>query len=70
MLGAAVNGRDIAAIGFDPRESVLEVQFGTGSVYQYFGVAWPVWEALMAAPLRGRAFSQLVRDQYQYQQIA
>ena len=47
-----------------PENNVLEVEFRTGGVYQYFGVPRESYVALMAAMSKGRFFSTQIKPAY------
>ena len=53
MERTAVRSRDIAIVGYDEKESVLEITFRGGGVYQYQDVPEAVYRELMAAPSHG-----------------
>ncbi len=48
---------------------VLEIQFESGRVYQYFDVPESVYEELMQAESKGKYFNAHIRNQYPYQEI-
>ena len=56
----------IRRMRYDPTEKVLEVEFTTGAVYEYFGVPSRVYEEFEWAPSRGRFFAYHFRDKYPY----
>lgn len=66
MRRAAVESSSIASLGYDPRRLLLEVEFRSGSVYLYRGVPIAVYEEVLCAESAGRAFNELVRDEYPY----
>lgn len=51
-----VTSSNLAAIGYDPATSTLEIAFTKGGVYQYANVPASVYEGLMSAPSHGRYF--------------
>jgi len=55
----------IRAIGYDPAAQVLEIEFQSGRVYRYLGVAPTVVAALRAAPSAGALFSRQIRNNYE-----
>jgi hypothetical protein len=59
----------LSSVGYDPALHVLEVEFSSGSVYQYFDVPAHEVEKLLRAPSRGAYFSDRVRDRYRYEQV-
>ncbi len=48
---------------------VLEIQFESGRVYQYFDVPESVYEEMMQAESKGKYFNAHIRNQYPYQEI-
>ena len=65
-----VESSNLASVGFDPKKSVLEIQFNSGSIYQYFGVPQAVHTGLMAADSHGQFFHKFIRNIYQYSRIS
>ena len=59
----------LASVGYDAGRHVLEVEFTSGRVYQYFGVPQDEVERLLGAPSSGHYFSERVRDRYRYEQV-
>lgn len=59
----------LSSIGYDPARAVLEVEFASGRVYQYFDVPLHEVERLLRAGSRGAYFSERVRDRYRYELI-
>lgn len=55
---------NLASIGYE--NGILEIEFKSGSVYQYSGVPVFVYEALMSAPSHGKYFSAHIRDNSNY----
>jgi len=56
----------ISSVGYDERSSVLEVQFESGAVYDYFDVPPQVYQDLLKASSKGSFVSQRIRDQYPF----
>ena len=54
----------IAAVGYDPRRGILEVEFRTGKIYNYFKVPGPVYEQLVKAKSMGRFFNEVIRPNH------
>ena len=44
-----VSSSNIASIGYDPDNQVLEIEFLSGAVYQYYDVPQSVYDGLMAS---------------------
>lgn len=60
---------NVAKIGFDNNNSILEVHFLNGSVYQYFDVPSHVWESFKNADSIGSYLAQHIKGQYRYSRI-
>jgi hypothetical protein len=58
----------IRRMQYDSATHVLEVEFTTGAVYEYFDVPQTVYQDFRAAPSRGRFFSYHFRDKFPYRQ--
>ncbi len=69
MQRTAVRSRDIAIVGFDEENSMLEVAFRSGSVYLYKDVPQDKYQAFMKAESHGSFFRQEIRDQYLYEKL-
>ena len=59
----------IRSVGYDLPSSVLEVEFVSGHVYEYFDVPLSVYSELMAAESLGAYFNDHVKDMYGYRQL-
>ncbi|MUG93853.1 KTSC domain-containing protein [Scytonema sp. UIC 10036] len=57
------------AVGYDPEEQVLQVEFHNGAVYQYYGVEADTWEELHEADSIGRFFNENIRGRYSSERI-
>ncbi|HEX9943948.1 MAG TPA: KTSC domain-containing protein [Thermoanaerobaculia bacterium] len=66
MRRRSVASSAISSVGYDERSRVLEVQFQSGAVYDYFKVPPKVYEDLMKAPSKGSFVSRKVRDRYPF----
>jgi hypothetical protein len=69
MKRQQVESSNLASIGYDAENEILEVQFNHGGVYQYFDVPENVYEELMNADSHGRYFVANIKDDYEYQKI-
>lgn len=64
-----VSSSNIATIGYDAASETLEVEFTSGSVYQYYGVGAALYEQLMAATSKGQFLSAYLKNQYAYSRV-
>lgn len=64
-----VRSSNISSIGYDAYFSILEVEFTTGAVYQYYGVPKLVYEGLMKASSHGSYLADHVKGRYRYKEV-
>lgn len=65
-----VQSSNIASIGYDEQAGILEVEFRTGAVYQYYGVPKRVYVGLMNASSHGAYLTQYVKEVgYRYREV-
>tara|TARA_Y100001949_G_scaffold128033_1_gene109551 strand:- start:37811 stop:38026 length:216 start_codon:yes stop_codon:yes gene_type:complete len=66
----AVNSSSLRALGYDPDQQALEVEFHNGSQYRYEHVPAEAVQALLEADSLGRYFNQVFKaQQYPYRRI-
>jgi hypothetical protein len=56
----------LRAIGFDPENCTLEVEFLDGSIYQYQGVSQADHDALMDASSKGQYLNANIKGRYPF----
>ena len=59
----------IRSIGYEESSGTLEVEFTSGSIYQYFDVPESGYKRLINAASKGRYFNQNIKESYRYVQI-
>lgn len=69
MERVSVSSSNIRAIGYDSSTSTLEVEFTTGSIYQYHDVPQSEFDAMLNAESKGRYFSANIRNNYPYAKL-
>lgn len=69
MIRHPVSSSNLRSVGYDAASNVLEVEFTTGAIYQYFGVPQSAYLGLMAAGSKGNYLADHVKDVYRYQQV-
>ncbi len=69
MQRISVNSTDINSIGYDSQSAILEVEFNSGGVYQYFDVPSHLHEAFMNASSHGKFLNENIKYNYRYQKI-
>ena len=66
----AVESTTLAAIGYDDALGILQLEFGSRAIYQYFGVPATVHEGLRNAPSKGSYFNRCIRGYFPYRSIS
>ena len=65
-----VSSSHIVSIGYDPTSMVLEVEFNTGAIYQYYDIQQSIYDGLMAADSHGTYLAAYVKKGgYRYAQV-
>ncbi|HEX7186251.1 MAG TPA: KTSC domain-containing protein [Thermoanaerobaculia bacterium] len=67
MRRQPIESSAISSVGYDPRSEVLEVEFSSGAVYDYYEVPPRVYRALLKAPSKGQYVSRRIRDRYPFE---
>jgi hypothetical protein len=69
MRMASVESSTLATVAYDEARQLLQLEFCSRAVYQYFSVPSAVHQALLAAPSKGRYFNQAIRGQFHYRPV-
>ncbi len=69
MQRVSVESTTLGSPGHDAGSAVLELQFRSGAVYQYFSVPLSVYHDLLSARSKGGSFNQSIRGKYPFQRI-
>lgn len=64
-----VDSSNIASIGYDANSETLEIEFSSGTIYQYFKVPGRTHSGLMAARSKGSYFNKYLKDQFSFNHI-
>jgi KTSC domain len=59
-----VSSTNLASVGYDLLSQTLEVEFGSGGVYQYFDVPEHVHQELLAAGSAGSYFARSIKNSF------
>ena len=65
----AVESSTLATIAYDSTREVLQLEFNSHAIYQYFGVPAAALEALLRAPSKGSYFNQAIRGKFRYSRV-
>lgn len=69
MKRLSVESSNLASIGYDAANEILEIEFNHGGVYQYFDVLENVYDELMNADSHGRYFVHNIKDDYEFEKM-
>lgn len=69
MSKQPVSSSAIVSIGYDPEAETLEVEFGSGRVYQYYGVPSKLHEQIMQAPSKGQFLNTHIKNFYSFSRV-
>jgi len=58
-----------SVIGAVGHSRVLEIQFESGRVYQYYDVPKHIYAEMLSAPSKGKYFNANIRGKFPYQEI-
>ena len=65
-----VSSSNLASVGYDAENMVLEVEFHSGGIYQYFKVPESKYEALMKDDSHGEYFDvHIKKGGFRYREI-
>ena len=66
MERETVRSSNLASIGYDEINNILEIEFNHGGIYQYLNVPLDVYEELINANSHGSYFSANIRNNTRY----
>lgn len=61
MQRQSVSSSNLASVGYDEDNSILEIEFNHGGIYQYSNVSKAIYEELMSASSHGQYFDQNIK---------
>lgn len=70
MQRIPVDAPEIAAIGYSPCASVLEIEFRDGEVWQFMNVPTSAHDTLWAAPSKEAYFNEGIRERFLSRRLA
>ena len=65
----SVASSNLASVGYDPATETLEVEFLSGSVYQYYNVPENMYDQLMREGSKGRFLHYYIKNAYPYSRV-
>ena len=70
MLINAVESTTLATIAYDEALELLQLEFRSEAIYQYFGVPVAVHAALLGAESKGSYFNRVIRGGFRYSRVS
>lgn len=64
-----VTSSNIRSIGYDQQSEVLEVEFTSGDIYQYFNIPDHLYGAFMHASSYGQFLNDNIKYNYRYMKV-
>ncbi|MBX9445113.1 KTSC domain-containing protein [Dickeya chrysanthemi] len=69
MQRKRVSSTELFAVGYDPDNSILEIELLNGSLYQYKNVARMIYEELMESNAKARYYARYIRNSFPYNKL-
>jgi hypothetical protein len=69
MYRTQVNSSNIQSIGYDSQSAILEVEFTSGDIYQYFDIPEYLYRQFLNSSSYGQFLNDNIRYNYRYQKI-
>ena len=69
MLRQSVPSSNVASIGYDDATETLEVEFVSGSIYQYYNVPRNLFEELVSAASKEQFLNQYIKNTYPFSRV-
>lgn len=70
MYRTPVTSSNIRSIGYDQILSILEVEFTSGDIYQYFDVPKNLYQQFLNTSSHGQFLNDIIRYDYRYQKVS
>jgi hypothetical protein len=64
-----LNSTGLQAATYQDQSALLELEFRSGAIYQYFGVPAQTYQELLLAESKGAYFHRHIRDRFPYAKI-
>ncbi len=64
-----VASSNLRSVGYDSTSQVMEIEFHSGGIYQYFDVPGNVYSSLLTAGSKGSYFQTFIKDRYRTHKI-
>ena len=65
-----INSAMLVSIGYDNRTQILEAEFQSGHLYQYYDIDENIYQGLLNAKSYGNYMNQHIIDTYEYEEVS
>lgn len=69
MKRVEIESSNIQSVGYDLDKHILEVEFLSGAVYNYFKVPNKTYKEFMNAKSKGKYFYKNIRESFKYKKV-
>ena len=69
MKRTKVESSNIASVGYDQLDGIMEIEFNSGAIYQYENVPIRVYDVMMKADSVGKYFNAHIKSKYSYRRV-
>jgi hypothetical protein len=69
MTRIPVTSSFLASVGYDPLTWIMELEFHSGRVYEYYNISQGTYNGLMSASSQGRYFCRIIRGDYYCERV-
>ena len=59
-----ISASNLRSVGYDPAQQLLEIEFSSGSIYQYSGVSPEVYRRFVNAPSPGSFYQDQIEENF------
>jgi hypothetical protein len=69
MIREPIASTNIISMGYDADTETLEIEFSSGSIYQYYNVGAAMYDQLKEAPSKGQFLNVYIKNAYPYSRV-
>lgn len=64
-----VSSTNIVSAGYDDASQTLEIEFSSGSIYQYYNIEPTIFDQFLRAPSKGQFLNVYIKNAYPYSRV-
>ena len=69
MKRQVVQSSNIHSVGYDASDQLLEIEFHSGGIFEYYRVPSKAYQSLVGADSKGKYFHRNIKDIYNYKRL-